>query len=107
MIAPLKEAEVAIFVVLDPSYYKADGYTSLLDKVKGVLKKEYKTPHISRNGQAVTIQFTDFMVDVVPSFHRNGGGFLIPNSITKSWISTDPKMHVSLFSEANIFNACK
>lgn len=101
MISPLKDADVDIFVVLDPSYYKQDGYASLLDKVKGVLKKKYKTPDISRNGQAVTIRFSDFMVDVVPGFYRKGGGFLIPNTITKRWIATDPKKHVTLFSEAN------
>jgi hypothetical protein len=101
MIAPLKEADIDIFVVLDSSYYKQDGHTSLLDNVKKVLKKEYTTPDISRNGQAVTIKFSDFMVDVVPSFNRTGGGFLIPNSVTKSWIATDPKKHVSLFSKAN------
>lgn len=26
---------------------------------------------------------------------------MIPNSITQSWISTDPKKHVEIFSEAN------
>ena len=60
-----------------------------------------RTPDISRNGQAVTIRFEDFIVDVVPGFNRKGGGYLIPNSITQSWISTDPKKHVEIFSEAN------
>ena len=102
MIAPLKEADIDIFVVLDSSYYKKDGQASLLDKVKGVLKKTYtKTPKISRNGQAVTITFTDFMVDVVPAFNRKGGGFLIPNSVMGEWISTDPKEHIPIFSKAN------
>jgi hypothetical protein len=32
MIAPLKEADVDIFVVLHPSYYKTDGQASLLEK---------------------------------------------------------------------------
>ncbi|MBU8763730.1 hypothetical protein KM868_09510 [Micrococcus luteus] len=101
MIAPLKEADVDIFVVLHSSYYKEDGQASLLDKVKDVLRKEYKTPDISRNGQAVTIWFSDFMVDVVPCFNRQGGGYLIPNTITKTWVSTDPKEHVTKFSTAN------
>jgi hypothetical protein len=41
------------------------------------------------------------MVDVVPGFNRQGGGYLIPNSISKSWISTDPKKHVEIASNAN------
>src|ERR1700693_1635631 len=60
-----------------------------------------RTPDISRNGQAVTIRFEEFMVDVVPGFHRKGGGYLIPSSITQSRISTDPKKHVDIVSDAN------
>ncbi len=108
MIAPLKEADVDIFIVLDPKYYfhynngQNGGQGGLLDLVKGTLRKTYtNTPDISRNGQAVTIRFEDFVVDVVPSFHRQGGGFLIPNSINQSWIETDPKKHVDIMVAAN------
>lgn len=102
MIAPLKEADVDIFVVLDPEYYESDGQASLLDKLRKVLLKTYpKTPKISRNGQAVTIIFTDFIVDVVPAFYRKGGGYLIANSISKEWISTNPKIHVDVMTKAN------
>lgn len=102
MIAPLKEADVDIFVILHSDYYKTDGQAWLLDKIKTVLKKKYQTtPEISRNGQAVTIKFTDFRVDVVPAFNRKGGGYLIPDSINQRWISTDPKKHVEIWSNAN------
>jgi len=108
MIASLKDADVDIFIVLDSKYFyhyddgQNGGKAGLLDLVKRTLKKTYtKTPDISRNGQAVTIRFEDFMVDVVPGFNREGGGYLIPNSITESWISTDPKKHVEIFSDAN------
>jgi hypothetical protein len=108
MIAPLSEADIDIFIVLDPQYYyhyngHNGGQAGLLDLVKRTLKKTYpKTPDISRNGQAVTIRFEDFIVDVVPGFERRGGGFLIPNSITQHWISTDPKKHVEISSSANL-----
>jgi hypothetical protein len=102
MIAPLKEADVDIVAVMDPSYYEWDGQASLLDKVRRVLLKQYPTtPKISRDGQAVTITFTDFCVDVVPAFNRQGGGYLIPDSIQKTWIATDPKKHVDIWAEAN------
>jgi hypothetical protein len=102
MIAPLKEADVDIFVVLDSKYYhhyngQNGSQAGLLDYVKRTLLKTYtRTPDISRNGQAVTIRFEDFVVDVVPSFNRQGGGYLIPNSINQDWISTDPTKHVDL-----------
>jgi len=102
MIAPLSKADIDIFVVLNSRYYAADGQASLLDRVRGVLKETYPTtPEISRNGQAVTITFTDFKVDVVPAFSRTGGGYLIPDSIQRRWIGTDPKQHVEIWSMAN------
>lgn len=102
MIAPLSEADIDIFIVLDPKYYESDGQASLLDKVKRALLKTYtKTPKISRNGQAVTITFTDFVVDVVPAFNRKGGGYLIPNSVQNTWIATNPKTHVDIMAQKN------
>jgi hypothetical protein len=102
MIAPLSEADVDIFVVLDPKYYETNGQSNLLDRVKRVLKKTYpKTPEISRNGQAVTITFSDFQVDVVPAFYRTGGGYLIADTYSNQWISTDPSKHIDIWSDAN------
>jgi hypothetical protein len=107
MIAPLKEADLDIFIVLDNKYFyhydgKNGGQAGLLDLLKRSLKRTYtKTPDISRNGQAVSITFTDFIVDVVPAFNRQGGGYLIPNSISQNWISTDPKKHVDIWAIEN------
>ena len=108
MIAPLKEADIDIFIILDSKYFynydngQNGGQAGLLDLLKRTLRKTYtETPDISRNGQAVTIRFNDFIVDVVPAFYRNGGGFLMPNSINNSWIATDPKKHVELVAASN------
>ena len=102
LIAPLKTADLDVFIVLDPKYWASDGQANLLDRVKRVLRKTYpKTPEISRNGQAVTITFTDFRVDVVPTFYRREGGFMIPDSHRNRWIPTDPRRHIQLWSEAN------
>ena len=102
MIAPLSEADIDIFIILGSEYFGQNGQAMLLDKVKQVLRKTYpKTPDISRNGQAVTIVFSDFRVDVVPAFYRQGGGYLIPDTILKRWISTDPKIHIDVWANAN------
>ncbi len=102
MIAPLKEADIDIFIVLDPKYYGEANQAALLASVKRALLKTYPTtPDISPDGQAVTITFTDFKVDVVPGFYRKDGGFLIPDSQVGRWIPTDPKKHVELWSAAN------
>lgn len=107
MIAPLYDADIDILAVLNAEYYynyngKNGGQAGLLDLVKRTLLKTYtKTPEISRNGQAVTIRFNDFRVDVVPAFYRQGGGYLIPNSIQQNWLSTDPKQHETIMSASN------
>lgn len=106
MISPLSSAEIDVFVVLDPSYYAANAYGALLDRVRRVLLETYtKSPKISRNGQAVTITFTDFVVDVVPAFYRKGGGYLIPSTIEKRWISTNPKVYETFITNANSSHA--
>jgi hypothetical protein len=107
MIAPLSEADLDIFCVLDPTYFhhyngQNGGPAGLLDFTKRTLLKTYtRTPDISRDGQAVTIRFDDFVVDLIPGFNRTGGGYLIPNSINNSWLSTDPKAHVEIVSASN------
>ncbi len=102
MIAPLAEADVDVFVVLDPSYFQEHTPVTLLEAVRTSLRKQYpSTPRFSKNGQAVTITFSDFQVDVVPAFNRQGGGYLIPNANSGSWIATDPTKHESIWTEQN------
>src|SRR5262249_3132169 len=106
MISPLSEADIDIFVCLDPSYFyrfnNANGGPSgLLNLARQTIRQTYTTtPDISRNGQAVTIRFSDFVVDVVIGFHRTAGGYIIANSVNNFWLETDPKKHVEIFSEA-------
>ncbi|MDX0586882.1 nucleotidyltransferase [Sinorhizobium medicae] len=102
MIAPLSTADVDVFIVLDPKYYAVNNQSALLSAVVGTLKKEYpKTPKIKPDGQAVTITFTDFKVDVVPGFYRTGGGYLIPDANMGRWMPTDPRKHVELWTASN------
>jgi len=110
MISPLSEADIDIFVCLDPSYFTHfnghnGGPAGLLDLAKKTIRQTYiTTPDISRNGQAVTIRFSDFVVDVVVGFNRQGGGYLIANSVGNFWLQTDPKRHVVIMGEANKYH---
>ncbi len=101
MIAPLAQADIDIFFVLDAAYFQQGGQAALLDRVKRVLKRSYDLSDISRDGQAVTITFSDFKVDVVPGFNRKGGGYLIPNTQGGIWIETNPREHERLSSIHN------
>ncbi len=52
MIAPLAEADVDVFVVLDPKHYAPSGQAALLDAVRVGLRKTYpKTPKISATAE--------------------------------------------------------
>jgi hypothetical protein len=102
LIAPLSEADVDIFFVLDPKYYSQYGQGALLESVKKSLQNSYpQTSRIRPDGQAVTISFTKFKVDIVPAFYRQGGGYLIPGTTSGEWISTDPKRHIEIWADAN------
>lgn len=102
MIGPLKEADIDIMVVLDASYFGQHTPATLLAKLRAVLLRTYSTtPKVSPNGQAVTINFTDFTVDVVPAFNRQGGGYLIPDSSMGVWISTNPTIHATTLTAHN------
>jgi hypothetical protein len=107
MIAPLTEADIDVFIVLDPKYFshynsQNGGPAGLLDFTKRTLLKTYtRTPDISRDGQAVTIRFNDFVVDVVVGFNRTGGGYIMANAVNNRWLETDPKKHVAIMSAAN------
>lgn len=105
LIGPLKRADVDIVVVLDRDY-KQRGPRAVLELVKKALLVEYpQTPEISRNGQAVTITFSDFVVDVVPAFVRPwwtwDDGWDICDSGSDRWIATNPKRHVEISAGAN------
>jgi hypothetical protein len=102
MIGPLKDVDLDIVMVLHSGYFAENSAASLLAKVCDALKQTYPTtPSISPNGQAVTITFTDFKVDIVPGFYRQNGGYLIPNANNGTWISTDPTVHATFLTAAN------
>ena len=103
LIAPLREADVDIVVVLDRDY-RQHGPRAVLDMVKSTLRKTYPCSKISRNGQAVTIIFSDFTVDVVPAFATRwweDDGWDICNSGDNTWIRTNPKRHIEMSSKIN------
>jgi len=101
MIAPLNEADVDVFVVLGEKYFAPKGQGILLQFVRRLLRQTYPRSKMGPNGQAVTIGFSDFGMDVVPAFQRPEGGYIIPDVQRRRWIPTDPKVHVELWSEDN------
>jgi hypothetical protein len=102
LIGPMRNADVDIVLVLDRSYRKR-GATAVLDLTKKNLQAKYPNSNISRNGQAVTIRFSDFNVDVVPAFRGwwDTDSFEICNSGDDAWIRTRPHKHIAISSKVN------
>lgn len=102
LIAPMRDADVDIMVVLDRTYRRR-GPRAVLDLVNGTLRETYPSSKVSRNGQAVTISFSDFTVDVVPAFTSwwDSDSLNICNSGDDSWIRTSPRKHVEISSKIN------
>jgi hypothetical protein len=103
LITPLREADVDIMIVLDRDYRRR-GARAVLELVKSALHETYPSSRISRNGQAVTITFADFTVDVVPAFATRwweDDGWDICNSGDDTWIRTNPGKHIELSSKIN------
>lgn len=103
MISPLAEADIDVFVVLDAQRHNRYSPADLLSEVRRVLRGRYPSSEVAPDGQAVTISFTDFKVDVVPAFRRQGGGYIIPNS-PSGWISTDPTVHLAQLTRENTWH---
>lgn len=102
LIGPMREADVDIVVVLDRSY-RPRGPRAVLDLVKDILRETFPSSKISRNGQAVTISFSDFTVDVVPAFATWWDSEIVDicNSGDGTWIRTSPKRHIDISSKVN------
>jgi Second Messenger Oligonucleotide or Dinucleotide Synthetase domain len=102
LIAPMRDADVDIMVVLDRAYRRR-GPRAVLDLVKDTLRETYPSSKVSRNGQAVTISFSDFTVDVVPAFTPwwESDSLDICNSGDDAWIRTNPRKHIEISSKIN------
>jgi hypothetical protein len=65
------------------------------------LNREYGDTTVTRSGVAIRMKLgEDLQVDLVPSFRRQGGGFLMPNG-RGGWQATNPPFHDQLITDAN------
>ncbi|TEB09084.1 CBASS oligonucleotide cyclase [Pelotomaculum propionicicum] len=105
---PIKDVDIMVVLHWGKygEYYKNQrGPYALLSAVKEVLVDAYKTTRIRVDGQAVSMYFSDFTVDVVPAFGIIDNGkwvdWWIPDSPGDTWIRTNPKNHQQIMTEAN------
>lgn len=99
--------DIDMFVVLNYSKHGSDYYDSfgsvgkVLDRFHSILKGCYPYTPIRKDHPAVYLDFTSYGFDVMPVFHRNGGGYMIPNRSGTAWMSTDPTKHAERTTAMN------
>ncbi len=71
-------------------YYNSEWTIKILDKFRYVLDKKYPNTDKRRDRNCITLQFSEFRLDVVPAFSDKSWYYWIPDSVEKKWIDTDP-----------------
>ena len=102
LIAPLSKATVDLLTIFDCRHGPGSGQAALLEEMRAVLRRTYpQSPEINESGQAITIRFKDYRVNVIPGFAHNGVGYLIPAPAEPRWIRVDPRHQIRVWEEAD------
>ena len=99
------ERDIDIMVALDYPAYK-DRYDNdpkgMLRWVRDRLSSAYRNTRVGRSEMTVHLALGEGLeVDLVPAFHRSGGGFLISNG-RGGWLATNPPHHDQIMTNANV-----
>jgi hypothetical protein len=100
-------SDIDLFVVLDYTqhgntyYTAANGAQVALERFHYLLKRCYPDTPIRKDHPAVHLDFSTYGFDVIPAFHRTGGGFMIPSRFGSGWIPTDPTKHAQRTTAMN------
>jgi hypothetical protein len=101
MIAPAKGAVVDLFLLLRFSYGRSNTAEDLLEKLQETLIKLSEEASISASGHGVVIPLSDYRFNVVPSFHKENKGYVIPDYKKDQWITTNPKTYSDQLKKDN------
>lgn len=90
----LAEGDVDVMAVLhygeNKGWENAEGAVKALDRFRAILQDAYPNTTMRRDRNCVTMQFSDFRLDVVPAFRYKQGYYTIPDSVRRRWVETDP-----------------
>lgn len=96
------------FVLPDEVFHEFAGragnvQSHLLQEVRTALLTTYPNTRIRGDGQVVVVAFNSITIEVVPAFHREGGGAIICDTNDGGcWKSVNPVGEIRLLSEADI-----
>lgn len=107
-VRPPRDIDVLFFMPPDDYYrfdrYRSNGQSALLQEIKGLFQERYpRTKEIGGDGQVVVVDFaTGHTVEVLPGWHRRGGGMLVPNTHDGgSWQHVDHDAEIAFVAESD------
>jgi hypothetical protein len=101
----LSEGDVDVMVVLHHGEHKewdtADGTVTALNRFRAILDEAYPDTQKRRDRNCITMQFSEFRLDVVPAFKNTGGYYKIPDSVRRQWVKTNPFAFAEKITKVN------
>jgi hypothetical protein len=105
MVGPLSEdSDTDVMFVLSREKHGKwergeNGSSNCLRAVKRALEKRYPNSKVKIDRNVVSVQFSDFTVDVAPAFKDGTGGYKIPDTYSegRSWVRTNPRGYKQRF----------
>lgn len=104
---PPRDVDVLFFMPVNEYHrfngYRYNGQSALLQELKGLFQERYpRTKEIGGDGQVVVVDFsTGHTVEVLPAWHRKGGGLLVPNTHDGgSWQHVDHAAEIAYVADA-------
>lgn len=70
-------------------------------QVSAVLDGSFPNTAKRRDRNCISMQFSEFRLDLVPAFKVNSSYYKIPDSIAKSWVPTDPTEVAAKITQVN------
>ncbi len=101
----LFEGDVDLMIILhfqdNQEYADSEGAEKMLNKFKRILDDNYPDTEKRRDRNCITMQFSEFRLDVVPAFKFDTGDYIIPDSVEEKWLSTNPIEFAKKITEVN------
>lgn len=101
----LPEGDVDVMVILhygdNKDWCTSSGTISVLNRFKAILDEAYPNTTKRRDRNCISMQFSEFALDVVPAFSWEGGYYKIPDSVRQLWVPTDPIKFANKITDVN------
>lgn len=90
----LSKGDVDVMVVLhhgeNKEWDNKEGATKALNRFKTILQDAYPDTPCGIDRNCVTMELSQFRLDVVPAFRWDSGHYTIPDTYRGDWLKTDP-----------------